>query len=156
RSSLPSPTGTPEMEDVLARICAGKREEVARAIAKLGYSEIERAARAAPPPRGFVAALRRELASGRYGLIAEIKRAPRGRGLIGPVFDPPELARAYAEGGAACLSVLTDEPHFGGRAEFLVAARAAVKLPVLRKDFMLVPYQIFESRALGADCILLI
>src|SRR5690348_13300622 len=139
------------MEDVLARICDGKREEVARAIAKIGYGEIERAARAEAPPRGFAAALRREVGAGRYGLIAEIKRASPSRGLIRADFDPPALARAYAEGGAACLSVLTDEPHFGGRPEFLVAARAAVRLPVLRKDFMLVPYQIFESRALGAD-----
>jgi indole-3-glycerol phosphate synthase len=144
------------MSDVLERICAGKRDEVARAKASLGFADIERAARSALPPRGFLAALKFAVAAGRYGLIAEIKRSSPSKGMIRADFDPEALARAYAAGGATCLSVLTDEPHFSGRAEYLVAARAACALPVLRKDFMLDPYQIFESRALGADCVLLI
>ncbi len=143
------------MSDVLRRICATKREEVERAKAARPLSEVERAAHAAAPPRGFVRALRRASAAG-YGLIAEIKRASPSAGLIRADFDPAALARAYARGGANCLSVLTDAPYFQGKAEYLAAARAAVGLPVLRKDFMLDPYQIAESRAIGADCVLLI
>jgi indole-3-glycerol phosphate synthase len=144
------------MSDILQRICATKRADVARAKAARPLAEVERAARAAPPPRGFLDALERAVAAGRYGLIAEIKRASPSAGLIRGDFDPAKLAQAYAAGGATCLSVLTDEPYFQGKAEHLVAARSAVALPVLRKDFMLEPYQIAESRAMGADCVLLI
>jgi indole-3-glycerol phosphate synthase len=144
------------VNDVLARICAGKRDEILRAKQARSLAELERAARAAAAPRGFVAALEAALAGGRYGLIAEIKRASPSRGLIRADFNPVTLAEAYAAGGATCLSVLTDTPHFQGRPEYLVAARAACPVPVLRKDFMLDPYQIVESRALGADCVLLI
>jgi indole-3-glycerol phosphate synthase len=144
------------MSDVLRRICDTKRAEIARAKAERPRGEVEREARAAAPPRGFIAALERAAAAGGYGLIAEIKRASPSAGLIRADFDPVTLARAYARGGAVCLSVLTDAPYFQGRPDDLVAARGAVMLPVLRKDFMLDPYQIAESRALGADCVLLI
>jgi indole-3-glycerol phosphate synthase len=144
------------MSDVLRRICETKRTEIARAKAERPLGEVERAARAAPPPRGFIAALKRATSAGGYGLVAEIKRASPSAGLIRGDFDPVTLARAYALGGAACLSVLTDAPYFQGKPDDLVAARGAVALPVLRKDFMLDPYQIAESRALGADCVLLI
>jgi indole-3-glycerol phosphate synthase len=143
------------MSDVLTRICDTKRQEIARAQCERPLNEVERAARAASAPRGFIAALRRAAETG-YGLIAEIKRASPSAGLIRPDFDPAALAAAYARGGATCLSVLTDTPYFQGKPEYLIAAREAATMPVLRKDFMLAPYQIAESRAMGADCVLLI
>jgi len=144
------------MSDTLARISADKRQHVARCQAARSLATMEAAAGRAAPPRGFAARLIEAMQSGRYGLIAEIKKASPSKGLIRADFDPASLAQAYRDGGAACLSVLTDEPYFQGRDEYLLAARAAVDLPVLRKDFMLEPYQIFESRALGADAVLLI
>jgi len=144
------------MSDVLARICADKRDHVVRRKAEYPFASVDRDARAASPPRGFARALTESVTSGRWGLIAEIKRASPSKGLIRADFDPPYLARAYRDGGASCLSVLTDRPYFQGDDAFLAEVRAAVDLPVLRKDFMLDPYQIAESRALGADCVLLI
>ena len=144
------------MSDVLDRICAEKRAHVARAKMALPEAALLAGLADAPPVRGFAAALERQLAQGGYGLIAEIKKASPSAGLIRPDFDPATLARAYEAGGAACLSVLTDAPFFQGSDDDLRAARAAVSLPVLRKDFILDPYQIAESRRIGADCVLLI
>jgi indole-3-glycerol phosphate synthase len=144
------------MNDVLAEICTAKRAHIAQAKTVLSESALLARLAEAPPLRPFAAALERHLAEGRYGLIAEIKKASPSAGLIRSDFNPSALARAYAAGGASCLSVLTDEPYFQGSDDDLRAARGAVRLPVLRKDFILDPYQVLESRHIGADCVLLI
>jgi indole-3-glycerol phosphate synthase len=145
------------LPDVLMRICADTRAETERRQAAVPLATLKsKISTRRDRPRGFGEALKARLVQGQCGLIAEFKRRSPSGGDIRPGADPADVARAYEAGGAACLSVLTDTPHFGGSAADLAAARGAVKLPVLRKDFMLDPWQVYESRAMGADCILLI
>ena len=144
------------MSDILNRIVAVKEAEVARALAKKPYSAVRAEAEAMPAARDFVAAVRAKIAAGKAAVIAEIKKASPSKGVIREHFDPAAIARSYQQNGAACLSVLTDVQFFQGSKSHLVEARAASGLPVLRKDFMIDPYQVCRARTIGADCILLI
>jgi indole-3-glycerol phosphate synthase len=142
--------------DILTRILTRKREEIAERSARVSLAQIQEAAKKAPPPRGFFNALSRTLSEDRSAVIAEIKKASPSKGIIRPDFDPVAIAQSYEKGGASCLSILTDRDFFQGDDSYLTASRAACRLPVLRKDFIIDPYQVYEARAIGADCILLI
>ncbi|MDH5835415.1 indole-3-glycerol phosphate synthase TrpC [Luteimonas kalidii] len=146
----------PRQDDILQRILQRKAEEVAARVAACPLPEMRARAADMPPVRGFAAAIEAKIAAGDPAVIAEVKKASPSKGVIRPVFHPADIARSYAAGGAACLSVLTDVDFFQGHDDFLQQARAACPLPVLRKDFTIDPYQVHEARALGADCILLI
>ena len=144
------------MSDILQRIVAAKREEVAAAKSRRSLAAVQDAAREQAPTRGFEAALRAAIGDGRAAVIAEVKKASPSKGVLREHFEPAEIAASYARHGASCLSVLTDEPFFQGSTAYLEQARAACDLPALRKDFIVDAYQVYESRAMGADCILLI
>src|SRR5215831_13438846 len=149
-------TPQPSMSDILEKILTRKREEIAERRKHAPLADVVARATETPPPRGFVAALRARIAAGLPAVIAEVKKASPSKGVMRPDFRPAEIARSYAAGGAACLSVLTDVDFFQGADAYLQEARAACDLPVLRKDFTIDAYQVHEARALGADCILLI
>lgn len=144
------------MGDVLTKICTRTRQDLELRVAQRPFDDVVDAAKNASPVRGFIKSLRQKHDAGASALIAEVKKASPSKGLIRTDFNPADIAKAYEVAGAACLSVLTDEPFFQGHADYLIEARNACALPVLRKDFMIDPYQVYEARALGADCILLI